>query len=140
MGLIYEVRLPVINDSDVIFRTLKVDVDGVETIKKLYSSDTVTRLNPVKEGAKVTISVQDVDDAGNASEWSDPLSFTAKDTIPPHKPGLLSASLIDEIADDPAVVVPPTPPAPEPPVVHDEPVVVPVVEPEPEPAPTKVEE
>lgn len=117
MGLIYEVQLPIVGSSDVVKRVLKVVVNGEETLKTLEPSDTVNRLSPVSEGSVVAISIKDVDDAGNESFWSDELSFTAKDTIPPATPGQVGVKLLFEVADsapEPAPAPPPPPPAPEP--------------------------
>lgn len=128
MGLIYEVQLPIVVSSDVVKRVLKVVVDGEETLKTLEKSDTVNRLAAVKEGASVSISLKDVDDAGNESGWSDTLSFIAKDTLPPVTPGKVGAKLVLEVDD---VIAEPAP-APAPPVVEPEPEppveVAPVVE------------
>lgn len=140
MGLVYSAYLPAVSDPDVVKRTVKLVVDNLET--NLSVSPTVDKytLPPIKEGSVVEISVQDEDDAGNKSGWSDTLSFTAIDTIVPSTPGKVSVKLVAEVADPvvappepPPVVVPP--PAPEPPVVHDEPVNV--VTPEEEPHTTE---
>lgn len=103
MGLIYEVGLASSVSPDVVKRALKVVVDGVETVTEVDTSSTSYVLSPIKEGANVTVSLQDVDDAGNASEWAS-ASFVAKDTLPPDTPGVPTIKLIKEVIDPASVV------------------------------------
>ena len=104
MGLIYEVGLASSVSPDVVKRVLKVTVDNVETVTEVDTSAISHVLDPVKEGANVTVSLQDVDDAGNASEWAT-ATFVAKDTLPPDTPGIPTVRLIKEVADLPPTVV-----------------------------------
>ncbi len=122
MGLIYAVNLDKPKSTDVIKRVLKLEVDGVETITELAISAKPKQhlLDPVKDGAEVTVSVQDIDDAGNASEWWT-TRFVAKDTLPPEAPGGITVTLVQEVDDAPTEVID-TPPV----VVEGEAVVTPL--------------
>lgn len=102
MGLIYEVGLASSVSPDVVKRVLSVTVDGTESVTEVDTTATKFMLNPVKEGANVTVALKDVDDAGNSSEWAS-VSFVAKDTLPPETPGAPTVALVREVAD-PVVV------------------------------------
>jgi hypothetical protein len=104
MGLIYEVGLASSVSPDVVKRVLNVTVDGVESVTEVDTAATKFLLDPVKEGANVTVALKDVDDAGNSSEWAS-VSFVAKDTLPPETPGAPTVVLVEEIADPAPVVV-----------------------------------
>lgn len=104
MGLIYEVGLASSVSPDVVKRVLSVTVDGIESVTEVAAAATKFLLDPVKEGANVTVALKDVDDAGNSSEWAS-VSFVAKDTLPPETPGAPTVVLVDEVADPaPAVI------------------------------------
>jgi hypothetical protein len=104
MGLIYEVGLASSVSPDVVKRVLSVTVDGTESVTEVDTTATKFLLNPVKEGANVTVALKDVDDAGNSSEWAS-VSFVAKDTLPPETPGAPTVVLVEEIADPAPVVI-----------------------------------
>jgi hypothetical protein len=104
MGLIYEVGLASSVSPDVVKRVLKVVVDGTETLHEVVPTSDKYLLDPVKEGANVTVALKDVDDAGNSSEWAS-VSFVAKDTLPPETPGVPTVVLVEEIADPAPVVI-----------------------------------
>jgi hypothetical protein len=104
MGLIYEVGLASSVSPDVVKRVLSVTVDGTESVTEVDALATQFILNPVKEGANVTVALKDVDDAGNSSEWAS-VSFVAKDTLPPETPGAPTITLVQEVADPAPVVV-----------------------------------
>jgi hypothetical protein len=104
MGLIYEVGLASSVSPDVVYRLLNVTVDGMESVTQLDTSATKFVLDPVKEGASVTVALKDVDDAGNSSEWAS-VSFVAKDTLPPETPGAPTVTLVEEVADPAPVIV-----------------------------------
>lgn len=120
MGLVYNAILPEVLDSDVVKKTVKVVVDGDVKLIDVAKDVFTVELPPVKDNAVVSVSVAHVDDAGNASDFGQELTFTAVDTIIPAVPGLVSVKLIAEVAD-PEVVVDP--------VVTEDPVVEPVAEP-----------
>jgi hypothetical protein len=104
MGLIYEVGLASTVSPDVVKRVLSVTVDGTESVTEVDALATQFILNPVKEGANVTVALKDVDDAGNSSEWAS-VSFVAKDTLPPETPGAPTITLVQEVADPAPVIV-----------------------------------
>lgn len=104
MGLIYEVGLASSVSPDVVKRVLNVTVDGVESVTEVDTAATKFLLDPVKEGANVTVALKDVDDAGNSSEWAS-VSFVAKDTLPPETPGAPTVVLVEEVADPAPVVI-----------------------------------
>jgi hypothetical protein len=104
MGLIYEVGLASTVSPDVVKRVLSVTVDGVESVTEVDTVATQFLLDPVKDGANVTVALKDVDDAGNSSEWAS-VSFVAKDTLPPETPGAPTITLVQEVADPAPVIV-----------------------------------
>lgn len=110
----YQVTIgPVSHPSDVVKRSLTVAVDGVLRAPQDLDPFQLSNITlTVPEGAVVTLSVVDVDDAGLSSP---PLNytFTAMDTVPPTQPGGLSINPIGEIPGTPAVEEP-APTAPEP--------------------------
>ena len=79
--------------------------------------------NKVQVGDVVGLRFGETDKYKNQSLWSDSISFTAADTIPPPKPGVVAIALVSEVADPPPPVIEPVrPPDPDPPVnvVHGE--------------------
>lgn len=124
MGLVYRVFVPATLDSDVVKRTLDVNGNAID----VPVNATYIDLPPVLDGSIVTVKLQDTDDAGNSSEWSSPLVFTARDTLIPATPQGLTTKLVAEVPDEIA-------PAPEvsskPTKVKASAVVKPVVDPEP---------
>jgi hypothetical protein len=117
MGLVYEVTLPSIGAPDVKGRVLTCSINGVSKDINLLSVENLVTLPVVKQGDSIVLIFKEIDDVGNVSEPSDPVSFIATDTIAPPKPGLFSVKLVQEIAD-PEVVAPVV----EPPVENVEPV------------------
>lgn len=112
MGLLYRAFLPEAVDSDVVSREVGVSVDGVSSILRVPVESKFVDLPAIAEGASVAVVLRDTDDAGNVSEWSEEVSFIARDTIPPNKPGAPSLKLLGEVSD-------PVSPEPEPePVVE----------------------
>ena len=103
MGLIYEIGLASSVSTDVVKRVLKVTVDGKESEVEVAAGTEKVLLDPVKDGADVTVALKDVDDAGNSSEWAT-VSFVAKDTLPPSTPGAPTVTLVQEVEDPPVVV------------------------------------
>ena len=122
MGLIYDIQVPVPTAFDVTKRVVKIKVDDHESEFTLSNVETVLTTQPIKEGCVVTLSVKNIDNAGNESEWSDPYTFTATDTLAPPKSGPVSAVLVGETPEEPRVItadvvvspITPTPPPPEP--------------------------
>jgi hypothetical protein len=116
MGLIYRAFLPPVQAVDVVTRLIKYKVNQVDTILEASTSDSYFDLPPVKEGDTCLLSIKDIDDAGNESEWSAEVAFTAKDTLVPGTPEGLSVKLSREVAD---VQVDPAPEPEVAPVVED---------------------
>ena len=126
MGLVYRLFLPGAVDSDVVNRKISIKVN--DSLSVLDISPTLGNydLPPVADNSVVEISIKDIDDAGNESGWSDPLKFTALDTIVPGTPQGLAVKLVAEVADK--APEPPEAPVEEPQaVVEAEAVVEPVV-------------
>lgn len=111
MGLLYRAFLPEVVDGDVVSREVGLSVDGVLSILRVPPTDKFVDLPAITEGATVAVKLRDTDDAENVSEWSEEVIFTAKDTIPPNKPGAPSMKLLGEVADS---IPPPVEPEPEP--------------------------
>jgi len=52
-------------------------------------------------GVAVILSLVDIDTSGNRSDRSDPLSFTASDTVPPPVPGGMSVAGVEQVEAEP---------------------------------------
>lgn len=101
MGLVYKASLPPLGAPDVVVRTLELTVDGVkEFINVVPPSLKTVELPPVKEGATVSIRLQDIDDRSNASLWGSDVTFVSADTIAPPAPGQVSVELVSEVSDE----------------------------------------
>lgn len=93
MGLVYKLTLPPPGAPDVVKRTLRVTVNGdTHPDQEVNDSTELT----FQDNDAVSLSIQDTDDAGNVSPWSEPYTFTAKDTIAPGQPGQVSVNLLRE--------------------------------------------
>lgn len=93
--LVYSVTLPTPRASDVATRRLSVNIDGTTTDRDLGIDDPAPEVS-AEAGQVVVLTLIDIDEAGNASLPSEPLSFTAADTIAPAQPGALGVELIRE--------------------------------------------
>ena len=111
MGLIYRAFLPPVKAVDVVTRLIKYKVNEEYEILEASVNDAYFDLPPVKDGSECQLSIKDIDDAGNESDWSSPVSFTAKDTIVPGTPDGLSVKLNREVSDE--LLVPALTPEPE---------------------------
>jgi hypothetical protein len=90
---------PIVPDPgapDVVTRELTIDVEGSpsEELTFAFPGDVPTFV--VADGANVTLTLRDTDDAGNESEPSPPLTFTATDSLAPAAPGALGVELVGE--------------------------------------------
>jgi hypothetical protein len=96
MGLVYSVKCAAPVDADVVERRLAVKVNDAVLPVKVYDGQAVD-LGELSFGDndEVTLTLTDVDDAGNVSEPA-VLQFTAKDTVPPSTPGGFSVALVRE--------------------------------------------
>jgi hypothetical protein len=95
--LVYSVSAAAPIDNDVVERRLTVDVVGSEPTTITFPGD-ATDLGEIKveQGATVTLSLVDVDDAGNPSTPAVAGPFEAVDTIAPAKPGEFGVTLVRE--------------------------------------------
>jgi len=113
MGLVYRVFLPELGASDVVSRELKVNVNEDVKIGGIGIDVPYVDLPPVKEGDLVKVSIRDMDESNNYSEWSEETSFIARDVIPPRSPLAPAVKLVAEV-DDPVEPEPDPTPVPEP--------------------------
>src|SRR5262245_45486504 len=81
------------------------DLNVREVVVVLNSAQEVRPLPPTQAsfqfdtepGVSVSITLTDIDTAGNRSAPSAPLAFTATDTVPPPQPGGLSVGSVEQI-------------------------------------------
>lgn len=88
----YKLTLPPATASDVTKWELEATVNGTATTSDVTDGMTLD----YNSGDVVSLKLREYDDVGNVSEWSDPLDFTAADTIPPSKPGQPAVQLVGE--------------------------------------------
>lgn len=99
MALVYSVTAGPVVDHDVVSRNFTVTVDGEEFHKEEFAPATTNFGEiSVPQGARVVLTLVDVDDAGNVSDPAS-LEFTATDTIPPTTPGGFGVTLLRETQD-----------------------------------------
>lgn len=96
MALIYSVSAGAPVDKDVASRELSVTINGNATPVATFPG-TATDLGniSVDQGATVSMTLVDIDDAGNRSQPAT-VEFTAADTIPPAQPGSFGVTLVRE--------------------------------------------
>ena len=96
MALVYTVSAGPAVDADVTGRQLTVMVNG-EVISTVELSGSATDLGEfkVEQNSNVSLSLVDIDDAGNRSQPA-VLEFVATDTIPPAQPGSFGVTLARE--------------------------------------------
>lgn len=93
--LVYDVQLPPLAEADVSLRKLTVKVGDVSEEFELENERTSFEIK-VPQGSDVSLSLVNIDDAGNVSPASEQ-SFLAQDTIPPDAPGAFgSITLVRE--------------------------------------------
>jgi hypothetical protein len=99
MALVYTVTAGKPGAADVVSRELSVVVNGVALGEPVSFAGDVTSLGEVKveQGAEVTLSLVDIDDA-TPQNRSQPavVTFVAVDTIAPPKPGEFGVTLARE--------------------------------------------
>lgn len=94
--LIGKFVLPAPGAADVVKRVLTVAVNGGEPVEDSYAGDALeSNEYSFEDGAEVTGSLVDIDDAGNASQPSE-FSVTVTDTIAPPQPGVVGFSVARE--------------------------------------------
>lgn len=96
MPLVYSVSAGAPVDADVVSREFAVVVNGGAPTTSTFIAAT-TSLGEIKvdQGATVTLTLVDVDDAGNRSQPAT-VEFVAQDTIPPAQPGSFGVTLVRE--------------------------------------------
>lgn len=87
-----QLQLPPPGAPDVVLRELTQVINGIQTVLNVEQGYTFL----AEDGAMVSLSLVDIDDAGNRSEPSPTLTFTATDTIAPPTPGELGVTVIGE--------------------------------------------
>lgn len=92
--LVYRITPAAPGVSDVVTQEITATIDGIATVHPLSPGGSFEL--SLGDGASVTVTQVDIDDAGNRSEASAPLSFVANDTIPPPVPGTPTAELLRE--------------------------------------------
>jgi len=97
MALIYTVTAGKPGAADVVSRELSVVVNGTALSEPVSFGGDATDLGEVKveQGAEVTMSLVDIDDAGNRSQPA-VVTFVATDTIAPPEPGQFGVTLARE--------------------------------------------
>jgi hypothetical protein len=97
--LTYRVSAGAPVDADVVSRLLTVAVNGEERGSVSFAGNS-TDLGTVDvpQDAEVTLTLVDVDDAGNASAPAE-YTFVAADTIPPAQPGYFGVTLVAETTE-----------------------------------------
>lgn len=106
--LTYQVSAAASTAGDAVSREVSLSINGAQPVVTVYAP-TATDLGSVTvpQNSEVTITVVDVDDAGNRSEPAF-VSFVAADMLPPPAPGAVTVALVSEES------VPDVAPAPEP--------------------------
>jgi len=99
MALQYTIGLPGPKAQDVNVREMSLTKDGGTPEVTNLAADATEFKFIVQPGVQCSLVLVDIDKAGNRSEPSDPLSFTATDNIPPGKPGELSVTNVEEVPD-----------------------------------------
>lgn len=87
--ILYRILLPEPGARDVVTRELRVATATTEEIFVLGPAEVQSDLLRGDQGTTVTVSLVDIDDAGNRSDASEAQFFLA-DTLPPPKPGELA--------------------------------------------------
>lgn len=94
--LVYDVTLPAAGAADVVSRELTVTLgDGDATLIALPADCVLYPGLRVEQDTPVSLSLEDVDDAGNHSP-ARVLTFTAADTLAPPQPGEMGVTLVAE--------------------------------------------
>ena len=105
----YDLGLPHVGAPDVKTRELSITVAGQASVLTFEASTRAHTLSGVPEGAVVSITLVDIDDAGNRSLPSPALVFTAVDDVPPDQPAAVVITNHHQIfTPEPANEPPPT--------------------------------
>lgn len=96
MGLKYRAFFPPVGTPDVVYRELRVVVDGAESILRVSADKTSADLPVVGEGVRVGLAVRDTDDAGNTSEWSERCLLTISECHPSRQVHFTKANILSQ--------------------------------------------
>jgi hypothetical protein len=99
MALVYSVSAGAPVDHDVVSREFTVAYGDATSGKTFDGTATDFGEIVVPQDSEVTLTLVDIDDAGNRSEPA-VVTFTALDTIPPAKPGEFGVTLLREVPDE----------------------------------------
>lgn len=94
--ILFNVILPPKAAPDVIEREVVIKIDDVETQFNIPGDQTLIEAYEGDQGALVTVSLIDIDDAGNRSPASVSPVITLVDTIAPPQPGQIGLEIFDE--------------------------------------------
>ena len=111
MGLKYRAFFPPVGAPDVVYRELRVVVDGVESILRVSADKNSAELPVVGEGVRVGLAaefpvvgegvrvglaVRDIDDAGNTSEWNERCLLTISTCHPSRQVHFTKANILSQ--------------------------------------------
>ena len=94
--ILFNIILPPKAAPDVIEREVVVKIDDVETQFNIPGDQTLIEAYEGDQGALVTVSLIDIDDAGNRSPASVSPVIILVDTIAPPQPGQIGLEMFDE--------------------------------------------
>lgn len=94
--ILFNIILPPKAAPDVIEREVVVKIDDVETQFNIPGDQTLIEAYEGDQGALVTVSLIDIDDAGNRSPASVSPVIILVDTIAPPQPGQIGLEIFDE--------------------------------------------
>ena len=98
--IVFDVLLPALGAPDVVKRRLSLQIGDAEPVLvPVGLQDEAVRGLKAPQGANVTVSLVDVDEAGNESEAS-VTAFEAKDVIPPVRPEAVDIVIVGEEPDE----------------------------------------
>jgi hypothetical protein len=120
MGFVYALELPSVSAPDVKTRLVKVSINGSENTTRLSFVETRVMLPAIKDGTEVEVSIKEISDTGNESDWGNVYSFTANGSIPSPESGQPLVKLINA-SPDAVAAAPVPPPEPEPAPVEESP-------------------
>lgn len=98
----HTIALPPVTAGDEKMRKVHYTVNGGEDKHIEINPDAAGVFPPTftvdfNDGDVVSMTLSDIDKAGNEGPESDPLAFTAKDTFPPAKPGALGITNVEQV-------------------------------------------
>jgi hypothetical protein len=82
--------------ADLATREVTIQLNANSSIQNLAPDDATFQFD-TDVGVNVSLTLVDIDTSGNRSAPSDPLAFTASDTVPPPVPGQMSVGSVEQI-------------------------------------------